>query len=287
MILKTASLTPEILKVVRDKGTEPPFSGEYNDFDQSGSYLCRQCGLALFRANSKFHSGCGWPAFDAEISAAITRCPDADGQRIEVLCRRCQAHLGHVFSGERFTPKNTRHCINSFSLDFVTDVNINDTEEAIFAGGCFWGVEFYLNQLPGVVKTEVGYMGGDKSYPDYEAICRGDTGHVEAVRVLYHPEILSYEQLTRYFFEIHDPSQQYGQGPDIGTQYLSKIFYYDAAQKLVAEALIKRLTEQGVPVATQLLPVAIFWRAENYHQHYYQKTGKQPYCHFYLKRFND
>jgi len=285
MILKTASLPPNILNVIRDKGTEMPFSGEYDEFEGSGSYLCRQCGLALFRSQTKFHSGCGWPSFDEEIVGAVSQYPDADGQRIEVVCNRCHAHLGHVFQGEGFTAKNIRHCINSLSLDFVTDLTIKDSEEAIFAAGCFWGVEYYFKKLPGVVKTEVGYIGGHKPYPSYEEVCRGDTGHIEAIRVLYDPERLSYEQLTKYFFEIHDPTQTNGQGPDIGEQYLSRIFYYNEEQKSVAELLIQQLKQQDYSVATKLLPVNIFWRAENYHQDYYQKTGKQPYCHFYVKRF--
>src|SRR5262245_17672515 len=117
-MLKTASLPPEILNIVQNKGTEMPFSGEYDELEQSGSYLCRQCGLALFRSQTKFHSGCGWLSFDEEIAGAVSRSPDPDGQRVEVLCSRCGAHLGHVFEGEGFTSKNIRHCINSLSLDF-------------------------------------------------------------------------------------------------------------------------------------------------------------------------
>lgn len=279
MIIKTSSLQPEILNIIRNKGTETPFSGEYDELDQAGSYLCRQCGLALFRSQSKFHSSCGWPSFDEEISGTVSRSPDPDGRRIEILCRRCDAHLGHVFEGEGFTPKNVRHCINSLSLDFVTDLAVKDTEEAILAAGCFWGVEFYFKKLPGVMKTEVGYMGGRKNNPSYDEVCRGDTGHVESIRVLYDPEKLTYEKLVRYFFEIHDPTQKDGQGPDIGAQYLSNVFYYDATQKSIAESLITQLKNHGVRIATQVLPMAIFWRAENYHQNYYQKTGKQPYCH--------
>ncbi len=285
MILKTASLPPNILNIIRDKGTEMPFSGEYDEFEGSGSYLCRQCGLALFRSQTKFPSGCGWPSFDEEIVGTVSQYSDADGQRTEVVCHRCHAHLGHVFQGEGFTAKNIRHCINSLSLDFVTDLTIKDSEEAIFAAGCFWGVEYYFKKLPGVVKAEVGYTGGHKPYPSYEEVCRGNTGHIEAIRVLYDPERLNYEQLTKYFFEIHDPTQENGQGPDIGEQYLSRIFYYNEEQKSVAELLIQQLKQQDYSVVTKLLPVNIFWRAENYHQDYYQKTGKQPYCHFYVRRF--
>src|SRR5438876_948019 len=138
MTIKTASLPDIVLEVVKNKGTEKPYSGEYDDFGESGTYLCRQCGLPLFRSQTKFHSGCGWPSFDEEIKDAVISAIDADGLRTEILCARCHAHLGHVFSGEQLTAKNIRHCVNSLSLDFVADLHVKDTEEAIFAAGCFW-----------------------------------------------------------------------------------------------------------------------------------------------------
>jgi len=285
MILKTASLPEIILSVVQRKGTEPPFSGEYDDFEASGTYLCRQCGLALFRSRHKFHSGCGWPGFDEEIQASVTRKIDKDGLRTEIVCSRCNAHLGHVFTGEKFTAKDTRHCVNSLSLDFVSDMNVNDTEEAIFAAGCFWGVEYYFNQLQGVLKTEVGYTGGHKLNPDYQDVCNGASGHYEAIRVVYDPEKISYEALSKYFFEIHDPTQANGQGPDIGEQYLSVIFYYDEQQKQISQKLMHQLEELGYRLTTRLLPVSVFWRAETIHQDYYEKTGNHPYCHRYQKKF--
>src|SRR5260221_11584043 len=123
---KDASLTPLVSAVVRDKGTERPFSGEYDDFGDSGTYLCKRCGLALFRSQTKFHSGCGWPSFDEEIPGAVSRQTDADGQRSEIVCSRCKAHLGHVFANEGFTAKNVRHCVNSLSLDFVPNLEVKD-----------------------------------------------------------------------------------------------------------------------------------------------------------------
>lgn len=284
-MLKTASLTPEFLHIIKHKGTEVPFSGEYDNSDQPGTYLCRQCGLALFRAEAQFNSGCGWPSFDHEIDHSVRYAPDADGQRTEILCARCDAHLGHVFYGEGFSAKNTRHCVNTLSLDFVNSQTVLDSEEAIFAAGCFWGVEYYLKKLPGVIKTEVGYIGGKKDNPSYEDVCSGKTGHYEALRVVFDKALLNYEQLTQYFFEIHDPSQSNGQGPDIGSQYLSAIFYYNEKQKNTALRLIQILNQHGYVVATKLLPVTIFWAAEGYHQDYYQKTGKNPYCHHYVKKF--
>lgn len=282
---KTASLPPLILSVVSSKGTEKPFSGEYDQFGESGSYLCRRCGLALYRSSTKFHSGCGWPSFDEEVKDAVQYIPDDDGVRTEICCARCLAHLGHVFIGENFTNKNTRHCVNSLSLDFVADKTVTDAEEAIYAAGCFWGVQYYLNKLPGVLMTEVGYTGGQRSSPTYEQVCSGATGHLEAVRVIYDPQQIDFKTLTKFFFEIHDFSQANGQGPDIGPQYLSAIFYYNEAQKAASEALVAELKVKGFEVSTSIFPVKTFWRAEAYHQQYYEKSQGSPYCHQHKKIF--
>jgi len=284
-MLKSKSLPPLILKIIHDKSTEYPFSGEYNNTEEPGTYLCRQCGLALFRSQTKFHSGCGWPSFDEEIAGTVKRTLDADGHRTEITCMRCDAHLGHVFEGEGLTQKNLRHCVNSASLEFVSNRTIMDTEEAIFAAGCFWGVESLFKKQDGVLKTEVGYTGGKKLDPSYEEVCNGTTGHFEAIRIIYDPNKITFHDLVKYFFEIHDPTQANGQGPDLGQQYLSVIFYYDDEQKNVAQTLKSQLEKKGLKIATQILPVTPFWRAEQYHQNYYAKTGKQPYCHFYVKRF--
>jgi peptide methionine sulfoxide reductase msrA/msrB len=282
---KTASLPELVLAVVASKGTERPFTGEYDNFGDSGTYLCRQCGLALFRSSTKFHSGCGWPSFDEELPQAVLRVSDIDGSRTEIVCSRCHAHLGHVFIGEGMTEKNTRHCVNSLSLDFVASKDVTDTEEAIFAAGCFWGVEYLFKKLPGVLRVEVGYSGGRTKNPTYKEICAGNTGHYEVIRVLYDPNIVNYANVCKYFFEIHDPTQKNGQGPDLGEQYLSVVFFYNEDQKKTAESIIDILKQQGLLVATSILPVSVFWRAEEYHQDYYSKTGKQPYCHHYIKRF--
>ena len=113
------SLTPEEEVVIVNKGTEAPFTGEYDDFFREGTYVCRRCATPLYRSDAKFHSGCGWPSFDQEIAGAVKHVPDADGRRVEIVCAHCAAHLGHVFAGERFTPRNTRHCVNSLSLRFI------------------------------------------------------------------------------------------------------------------------------------------------------------------------
>lgn len=284
-IIKTNSLTPTIYAIVQNKETEQSFSGEYDNSEDAGTYLCRRCGLALFRSHTKFHSGCGWPSFDEEVKNSVKQVPDKDGKRTEILCSRCDAHLGHVFFGENFTNRNTRHCVNSLSLDFVPNLTILDTEEAIFAAGCFWGVEFYFKKLKGVLKTKVGYTGGQTQAPTYKEVCDKDTGHYEAIRVVYDPNIINYETLAKYFFEIHDPTQINGQDPDIGEQYLSVAFYYDDVQKNIILNLIKILKNKGFDVATKVLPVTIFWPAESYHQNYYSKKMDTPYCHRYEKKF--
>jgi len=282
---KSKTLTPNIINIVRDQGTEYPNTGKYNTFDSKGTYLCRQCGFALFRSSNKFLSACGWPSFDDELPNTLKRLPDKDGQRTEIRCQRCDAHIGHVFMGEARTAKNQRHCVNSLAIDFVDNTEIMDTEEAIYAGGCFWGIQYLLEQEPGVLFTEVGYTGGDKKTPTYEQVCTKKTGHLEATRVIYNPKIIDYETLTKLFLEIHNPTQTDGQGPDIGPQYQSAIFYYSDQQKKIANDLLNLLRNKGLKISTKLTAASTFWPAEIHHQDYYQKTGKQPYCHIRTKRF--
>ena len=248
-------LTPEERRVIVDKGTEAPFTGRYYDHREAGVYHCRQCGAPLYRSADKFDAGCGWPSFDDEIPGAVMRTPDADGRRTEITCAKCGAHLGHVFLNEGFTPKNTRHCVNSVSLLFEPEAKAGEqpaaggeqtqkkegTETAIFAGGCFWGVEYLLSKMPGVLKVESGYTGGRTENPTYEQVCSHTTGHAEAVRVTFDPAKVSYEKLAKFFFEIHDPTQLDGQGPDLGDQYRSEIFYTTPAQQQTAEKLIGEL----------------------------------------------
>jgi peptide methionine sulfoxide reductase msrA/msrB len=168
---------------------------------------------------------------------------------------------------------------------FINHPDILNTEEVIVAGGCFWGIEHLFKALPGILLTEVGYIGGLTNNPSYQEVCQGKTQHFEAVRVIYDPRVLDLKTIYQYFFEIHDPSQAHGQGPDIGYQYQSAIFYYNNAQKETALTCIKMLEHKGDNIATQLLPMQPFWRAELAHQNYYEKHQKQPYCHRYTKRF--
>ncbi|MEZ5149425.1 MAG: bifunctional methionine sulfoxide reductase B/A protein [Bacteroidales bacterium] len=281
-------LTPFENFVILEKGTERPFTGEYVDFKENGTYTCKRCGTPLYKSDDKFDSHCGWPSFDDEIDGAVKRVPDADGFRTEIVCANCGGHLGHVFEGEGFTPKDTRHCVNSVSLDFVPqDKKKNmDTQKAIFAGGCFWGVEYYMEKQPGVISVVSGYTGGKTKNPSYEEVCSGTTGHIEAVQIEFDPSKTSYEELAKLFFEIHDPTQVNRQGPDVGEQYRSEIFYVDEQQKKIAEKLIGQLEDNGYQVATKLSKAGEFYKAEDYHQDYYERKGSLPYCHGYTKRFN-
>ncbi len=286
-------LTDEEKRVILYRGTERPFTGLYNNFNQKGTYICKQCNAPLFKSEHKFHSTCGWPSFDDQIEGAILRLPDADGHRIEIVCANCKGHLGHVFEGEGFTAKNIRHCVNSISLKFIPEneplpkvIKVpGKTEIAYFASGCFWGTEYYFQRAEGVINTSVGYMGGTKTNPTYQDVCTGTTGHAETVRVEFSPEITNYEILTKLFFETHDPTQLNKQGPDVGTQYRSAIFYIDENQRAIAEKLKQLLLNKGIPVVTEITPATDFWPAENYHQKYYDKKGGRPYCHFKRKLF--
>jgi len=278
-------LTPEEERVIVNKGTEPPFAGKYYKFNDSGTYVCKRCGAPLYRSTDKFESECGWPSFDDEIPGAVKRTLDADGERTEITCAACGAHLGHVFEGERFTKKNVRHCVNSISLNFIPAAKETTTEKAYFAGGCFWGVQHLLEKSDGVISTRVGYMGGHTEHPTYEDVCNHGTGHAETVEVEFDPSKTNYETLAKLFFEIHDPTQLNRQGPDFGDQYRSAVFYTSEAQKQTAEKLIGILKSKGLKVVTEVTKAGPFWVAEAYHQDYYDRTGKEPYCHIYTKRF--
>ncbi len=280
-------LTRDEERVIVHKGTEAPFTGEYNNFFEKGVYTCRRCGAELFESDDKFASECGWPSFDEQIPGAVKWVPDKDGIRTEIICTNCGAHLGHVFRGEGLTPKNTRYCVNSISMIFIPAAKRKRTEKAIFASGCFWGTEYYMEKEPGVISTTVGYTGGTVAYPTYQQVCTGATGHAESVEVVYDPNKTSYEKLAKLFFETHDFSQVNRQGPDVGTQYRSAIFYLNDQQKEIAEKLVKILKEKGKKAATEITPAGVFWPAEEYQQQYYDKNGKRPYCHVYRKIFDD
>ncbi len=297
-------LTPAEARVILYRGTEAPFTGEYDDHWEEGTYTCKRCDAPLYRSADKFDAGCGWPSFDDEIPGAVTRTPDPDGMRTEITCTNCGAHLGHLFIGEGFTSKNSRHCVNSISMNFVpagsegsgtsaaasgdrdaVRVQGPGKEKAYLAGGCFWGVEYYLQQLDGVESVRSGYMGGHTADPSYEEVCSGRTGHAETVEIVFDPALVSFEKIARIFFEIHDPTQLNRQGPDRGTQYRSAVFYADANQKAITGKLIDILKENGYDVVTEVEEAGTFWPAQEYHQDYYERSGGRPYCHRYVKRF--
>ena len=283
------NLTPQERNVIVNKGTQQAFTGKYTEHTENGVYTCKVCNTPLYSSNDKFSAHCGWPSFDDAIKGAIKEKADADGHRVEILCAKCNAHLGHVFKGEGYTAKNTRHCVNSISLNFDKKekkvTNKKSLKKAYFAGGCFWGVEYHLEAIKGVKDAISGFMGGTQKNPAYYDVIRKNTGHLETVEVIYDASQVSYETLAKAFFEIHDPTQTNGQGPDIGSQYLSAIFVNGAKEKKTVEKLIHLLEKKGLKVATKILEKSEFYSAEDYHQDHYKKKGSKPYCHAYIKRF--
>lgn len=151
--------------------------------------------------------------------------------------------------------------------------------KAIFAAGCFWGVQYYFDQIPGVTNTTVGYTGGTTENPTYEEVCTHSTGHAEAVEVVFDENVVSYETLVKHFFRLHDPTQLNRQGPDVGDQYRSAIFLTDASQRTVAEKVMTDLSvNYEQPIVTQIVPASVFYAAEDYHQKYAERTGRGM-CH--------
>ncbi len=276
-------LTPEEKRIIEDKGTEAPFTGQYDDFYRDGLYICRRCGAPLYESKNKFDAHCGWPAFDDEIAGAVVRTPDGDGERTEISCANCGAHLGHVFAGEGFTPTGIRHCVNSLSMFFIPRRFENQEEIfAVFGGGCFWCTEAVFKELAGVSSVTPGYAGGDTANPTYEQVSSGFSGHAEAVKVVYDPSTASYEDLLDVFFATHDPTTVDRQGQDMGSQYRSIILYATLEQRDEANGKIRKL-EQGKiyndSIVTEVAPLYRFYEAEEYHHDYFTKNkDRNPYC---------
>ena len=158
-------------------------------------------------------------------------------------------------------------------------------KKAYFSAGCFWGVEYYFKRLKGVTKTVVGFMGGELENPSYKQVKTGTTGHLETIEVEYDPDIVSYEALVRYFFEIHNFEQVDGQGIDIGTQYLSAIWFNDNTERDTAIKVFSELMQMGYSPVTQIRTVMSFYPAEDYHQDYLDERGETPECHVYRRIF--
>lgn len=277
-------LTPQEEAVIVHGGTERPFTGEFTDTFDKGIYTCRRCGAPLYISETKFRAHCGWPAFDTAVPGAVEQLTDSDGIRTEIRCASCGGHLGHVFFGEGYTETDTRHCVNSISMDFIPGGTI---ETAYFAGGCFWGIEHTFDNTPGVLDASSGYMGGTADNPEYREVCSGTTGHTETVRILFNSETVSYRELAKTFFEIHDPTQINGQGVDMGTQYRSAVFYTSEEQLEIIRELTDILETQGYNVATEVSQAETFYPAEEYHQNYFDTNGVRGSCHARVSRFPD
>ncbi|MCC6546589.1 bifunctional methionine sulfoxide reductase B/A protein [Candidatus Sumerlaeota bacterium] len=306
-------LTPEQYKIMKENGTERPFNNEYWNNHEPGIYVDRISGVPLFSSKDKFDSGTGWPSFTKPLSKGSLQeiTDDSHGMsRTEVRAAKSDSHLGHVFN-DGPAPTGLRYCMNSASLLFVPakDLEKNgleayapdfgikavgdagngtkDTvpvklEKATFAAGCFWGVEETFRNIDGVKSTMVGYTGGKKENPTYKEVCTDTTGHAEAVEVEYDPAKVSYAQLLDVFWKNHNPTTLNRQGPDVGTQYRSAIFYHSPEQKQAAEESLKALEESGrygnKKIVTQIVPATTFNKAEEYHQKYLAKNGLAN-CH--------
>ncbi|MFH1414023.1 MAG: bifunctional methionine sulfoxide reductase B/A protein [Candidatus Omnitrophota bacterium] len=290
-------LTAKQYRVTQENGTEMPFMNKYWNNKNAGIYVDLITGEPLFTSMDKFDSGTGWPSFHKPIGQkAVFELEDTSGNmtRTEVRSQTSDSHLGHVFpDGPK--PTGLRYCINSAALKFIPVEDLEkegygelrslfaqETRIASFGAGCFWGVEATFSKLEGVVNTTVGYMGGSTKNPTYEQVCSNRTGHAEAVQIEYDPKKISYEKLLEIFWSIHDPTTLNRQGLDTGSQYRSVVFYHNPEQKLLAEKVKQGLEGSDKfqnPIVTEIVQAGEFFRAEEYHQGYYEKRGIKPTCH--------
>jgi peptide methionine sulfoxide reductase msrA/msrB len=283
-----AKLTPNQYYILREKGTERPYTGEFLLNKEKGTYKCAACGESLFTDDMKFDSHCGWPSFDREVAGGkiIQTEDDSHGMhRVEITCAKCGGHLGHLFD-DGPTETGQRYCVNSGSLSFEpatsTATESMPTSETItLAGGCFWCMEAVFEDLKGVEKVLSGYSGGVTENPTYKEVCSGNTQHAEAVQITFNPQIISVEELLEVFFTLHDPTTLNRQGADVGTQYRSAIFYHNEKQKQIAINAIAALNSNKAydkPIVTEVTAFTKFYTAENYHQEYYELNKEEPYC---------
>lgn len=289
------TLTDEQYYVLREKGTERPYSGKLLLNEEKGVYKCAACGNELFTDDMKFDSHCGWPSFDKEIAGGkiIQKTDNSLGmKRTEIECAKCGGHLGHIFD-DGPTPTGQRYCVNSVSLEFTPAgaeskkstenkelINANEIDTVVLGGGCFWCTEAIYEGLKGVISVESGYSGGNVKNPTYEQVSSGSSGHAEVTRIIYNNKETSLDEILKVFFVGHDPTTLNSQGADHGTQYRSVIFYKNDTQKSKAESLINILNKDVYDgkIVTQVKPFEMFYMAEKYHQDYYANNKNQPYC---------
>jgi peptide methionine sulfoxide reductase msrA/msrB len=280
--IKTKNLTEYVTKQC---GTEPAFDNLYWNEKRPGIYVDANTGAPLFSSLDKFDSGTGWPSFTKPIeNATIEEKNDTTFGMKRIEVRTNESHLGHLFDDG--PNGSSRYCINSAALKFIPyeelDAkgyseykNLFHFETATLAGGCFWGVEKLLQDIPGVISATSGYTGGTTINPTYEQVSSGKTGHAEAVEVIFDPKIISYKEILDYFWRLHDPTQVDRQGPDIGTNYRSAIFYHSEEQRIIAEQSKKEFDAKKIfqtPAVTEIVPAGPFYPAEDYHQDYYDKN---------------
>lgn len=307
-------LTPMQFKVTQENGTEPPFKNEFWDNHEHGIYVDVVSGKALFSSLDKYDSGCGWPSFTKPIDGpeVVEKVDKTHGMvRTEVRSKSADSHLGHVFEDGPVDRGGLRYCINSAALRFVPLAEMDKEgygdyltpfverglhkkagdamkdsgkrETVVLAGGCFWGMEEIIRNIPGVVETEVGYCGGNLPKATYNDVKKGTTGHAESVRIVFDPSRLTFESLLAWFFRMHDPTTLNRQGNDIGTQYRSAIFFSTDEQRVTAEKVKADIEKSGKwkkPIVTQIVKAGDWSAAEDYHQDYLQKNPNGYTCHW-------